>query len=209
MVEYGTQLPPKELSVERIRQFFSRHEIDREELNRARRLVASGIDLRTNVENKFFDYCPTTLVAINEAIANGIYFASRYLETPFPDIVGFMENGEGVPSIDDKELTLAISNVSTEFPNGFIHFSAPYLASIANGIEGMGSGKIYSKGNFLSLAPHEMFHFFQLMYFPEQIAGDHLAYEVGGVDGWNDTISERQADEFGINFALAQQLPPL
>lgn len=219
MVEREACLPPKELAIDKgkIRQFFLKHEMDGAELTKARGLVTLGINFRTESEgNIALDYCSTTLAAINGVIANGMYFSSKYLsqyrEISLPDSVGFIKNADGVPSVGGRELLLAQSNVKRpEFPNGRIHYSLPYIVFIANKIEGVSkrsdlSSHRYAPGNFLGVTHHEMFHLFQWIHFPEQIARDNLIYEGGGLKAWNNTVSEREARMFGVNFTLAYQL---
>ena len=198
-----TELEPKPdavdlLSLEYMQQFFAWHKVDETELSKARKLVAAGIDLRANTGKVKLEYSSTTLMAINELTAEGVYYSAKYQGLNLPDEIGFIDDGDGNPSDVRSNYTLARSDVTNKFPNGYIHFSAFHLALLANKIEGIASGYQASPG--FDTPSHEMRHIFQKLHSSEQMAQDRLSNK------WNETASEREARAFGNNFALAHQL---
>jgi hypothetical protein len=197
-------LPPRELAIERMHQFFLNHKVEEEELNRIRGTVSLGIRLKEKYGLQILEETEAEMV---EQISQGLYLASQYLHLPVPDEVGFIEGKKGIPdrNIDGGNYSLADNAVSEECPNGIICYSPFYLKQIADCIERVDGNPGYYEAMYslMLVSSHEIYHTREHAKFPRMLRRDVDILENSGIEQWNNTHAERGAKLFGDLFATA------
>jgi hypothetical protein len=193
------------LEIAKIEGLILSHQVDKAELSDVRRTVAWGINLRERFGSEITLETARELI---EYICHPLYFASKYLDQPIPDGVGFIEGKRGIPdlNINDGIYIMAENWRSPKFPDILINYSPYYLKLIAELIDGSVGGEPNRAAAIYSLAEtsgHEASHTRQRQYSPYELYRDVAILKEEGPRAWNDTPSERAARRFGDRFAIA------